>query len=167
VDGEALLRLLVAVGLGAAVGVEREVAGHPAGLRTHVTVALGAALFGVISTLGFGDYSERPGTRAEVARAVTQVAVGVGFLGAGVIVQQGRRVRGLTTAASIWVVAAIGLAAGVGSLQPAAMTTALLLLTLLVLRFPAKWLHGRFGGDGQERPGRAVPPDEEEDPHLD
>ena len=159
-DGEALVRLLVAVGLGAAVGLEREAAGHSAGLRTHITVALGAALYGVIATRGFGDYSDDPGTRAELARAITQVAVGIGFLGAGVIVQQGRRVRGLTTAASIWVVAAIGLAAGTGSLAIAAMTTLLLLVTLLVLRYPSEWLHGWFHRDDQD--GRAG-----DDDHLD
>jgi putative Mg2+ transporter-C (MgtC) family protein len=151
VDTEALVRLLVAVGLAACVGAEREAAGHPAGLRTHVTVSLGAALYGVITTLGFGDFSPIAGSRSEAARAITQVAVGVGFLGAGVIIQQGERVRGLTTAASIWVVAAIGLAAGVGSIQPAIMTTALLLLTLLVLRYPSAWLHGRF----HPKPGKA------------
>ena len=74
-DGEALVRLLVAAALGAAVGAEREAASHPAGLRTHVTVALGSALFGVITTLGFCEFSSEPGTRSEAARAATQVAV--------------------------------------------------------------------------------------------
>jgi putative Mg2+ transporter-C (MgtC) family protein len=132
-------RLVVAALLGAAVGVEREAADQPAGLRTHLTVSLGAALFGVISTLGFTEFDgERSQSllQADVTRVASQVAVGIGFLGAGVVFRQGDTVRNLTTAASIWVTAAIGLAAGVGDPGAAAVCTAALLVALLVFRYP-------------------------------
>jgi putative Mg2+ transporter-C (MgtC) family protein len=132
-------RLIVAALLGAAVGAEREAADQPAGLRTHLTVSLGAALFGVISTLGFTEFDgERANSllQADVTRVASQVAVGIGFLGAGVVFRQGDSVRNLTTAASIWVTAAIGLSAGVGDPGAAAVATAALLVALFLFRWP-------------------------------
>jgi putative Mg2+ transporter-C (MgtC) family protein len=132
-------RLVVAALLGAAVGWEREAADQPAGLRTHLTVSLGAALFGVVSTLGFTEFDgPRADTvlQADVTRVASQVAVGIGFLGAGVIFRQGDSVRNLTTAASLWVTAAIGVAAGVGNPGAAAVCTAALLFALLIFRWP-------------------------------
>src|SRR5687768_17277673 len=120
---EAVLRLLVAILLGAAIGAERETSDQPAGLRTHIAVCLGACLFGVVSTLGFDEFeAERATTnvQVDVTRVASQVVVGIGFLGAGVIFRQRTIVRNLTTAASLWVTSAIGLTAGVGDLGTAA-----------------------------------------------
>jgi putative Mg2+ transporter-C (MgtC) family protein len=99
---EAVLRLVVAVVLGAAVGAEREARDQPAGLRTHIAVCLGAAIFGVVSTLGFDEFqAERARTNinVDVTRVASQVVVGIGFLGAGVIFRQRDVVKNLTTAA--------------------------------------------------------------------
>lgn len=142
---EIIWRILAAVGLGAAVGLEREVAGQPAGLRTNATVALGAALFGVISTLGFDQYVQvRADTNVQidVTRVASQVVVGIGFLGAGLIFRQRGQVRNLTTAASLWVTSAIGLACGVGIVGAAFATTIVLVSTLALLR-PLRALVGR------------------------
>jgi putative Mg2+ transporter-C (MgtC) family protein len=120
-----LVRLLVATILGALVGYEREHKGKPAGVRTHGMVALGAALFTLVSVYGFAGNHD-PG------RVAAQVVTGIGFLGAGAILHLRRSVQGLTTAASLWVTAAIGLAVGVGML---AMSAATAILVFLLLRF--------------------------------
>jgi len=105
---EAILRLLLATALGAGIGYQRERADKPAGIRTHCLIALGAALFTVASIFGFGN-------GVDSSRVAAGVVAGIGFIGAGVIFRtSGDWVAGLTTAASIWVTAAIGLAAGAG-----------------------------------------------------
>jgi putative Mg2+ transporter-C (MgtC) family protein len=134
---EAVLRLVVAVLLGAVIGIERELKDQPAGLRTHIAVCLGAAAFGVVSTLGFTEFEARRDTtnvQVDVTRVASQVVVGIGFLGAGMIFRERTSVRNLTTAASLWVTAAIGLLAGVGDLGTAAAASALLLVVLVALR---------------------------------
>ena len=123
VDFQVSLRLVVALALGALAGYERGRAGKVAGARTHGMVALGAALFAIVSVYGFGGAGE-PG------RVAAQVVSGIGFLGAGAILQGRRSIQGLTTAASLWVTAAIGLAAGVGLLLVAAVCLVLVLLLL-------------------------------------
>ena len=143
IDGDAVVRLLVAVALGAAVGVERELSGQTAGLRTHIAVCVGAALFGVISTLGFLEYEDmRTGVlRADVTRVASNVVVGVGFLGAGMIMKRRNGdVANLTTAASIWTVAAVGLSAGVGDVGTASVAAVLTLGYLVALRPARRWL---------------------------
>ena len=120
-----LIRLLVAVLLGALVGYERERQGKPAGLRTHAMVALGAALFTVVSLYGFSD-------SADTSRLAAMIVSGIGFLGAGAILHERGGVQGLTTAASLWVTAAIGIAVGVGMMLMSLATAA---LVLAVLRF--------------------------------
>jgi putative Mg2+ transporter-C (MgtC) family protein len=137
IDTDALVRLLMAGLLGAAIGAEREAGDQPAGLRTHIAVAVGAALFGIVSTLGFSEFdTERAATNinVEVTRVASNVVVGIGFLGAGVIIRRGASIRNLTTAASLWTVAAIGLACGTGDITTAAAATAVLLLSLVLLR---------------------------------
>ena len=119
-----LWRLVVAVVLGALVGYERERKGKPAGVRTHGMVSLGAALFTLVSTEGFGT--------GDPARVAAQIVSGIGFLGAGAILHARRSVHGLTTAASLWVTAAIGTAVGVGMTL---MSLATALLVFLLLRF--------------------------------
>ena len=134
---EAVLRLVVAVVLGALVGAERETTEQPAGLRTHITVCVGACLFGVVSTLGFEEFQtvrSRTNVQIDVTRVASQVVVGIGFLGAGIIFRQGTVVRNLTTAASLWVTSAVGLTCGVGDLGTAAVATGMVLLTLIALR---------------------------------
>lgn len=142
IDSDALIRLLVAVALGAAVGAERELSGQTAGLRTHIAVCFGAAVFGVVSTLGFHEYEDAKTTvlRADVTRVASNVVVGVGFLGAGMIMRRHGQVANLTTAASIWTVAAVGLAAGVGDLGTAAVAAVLTLGYLVALRPARRWL---------------------------
>jgi putative Mg2+ transporter-C (MgtC) family protein len=125
---EMILRLLLAAALGAIIGYQRERAKKPAGLRTHVLISLGAALFTVVSIYGFGVASDP-------ARVAAGVVVGIGFLGAGAILhREGGIVAGLTTAATIWAVAGIGLAAGAGLYLISAVATALVLTVLLIPR---------------------------------
>jgi putative Mg2+ transporter-C (MgtC) family protein len=149
-DGEAIVRLLAALLLGALVGAEREVADQPAGLRTHILVSVGACLFGVISTLGFDEFFARRETtnvQVDVTRVASQVVVGIGFLGAGLIFRQGGTVKNLTTSASLWATAAVGLAVGVGDIAVAAVTTAILLASLFMMRPLRSWLHRRVARD--------------------
>jgi putative Mg2+ transporter-C (MgtC) family protein len=103
------MRLLIAATLGALIGVEREIHGHPAGMRTHLLVALGSAIFTELSIYGFPASASNP---VDPTRIAAQIVSGIGFLGAGAIIKDGASIRGLTTAASLWATAAIGLAAG-------------------------------------------------------
>ena len=124
------LSLLVAALLTGAIGYEREYHGHAAGLRTHILVGVGSALVMAISIYGFNDgFSDR-----DPARLAAQVVSGIGFLGAGTIIQTGTDIKGLTTATTLWLVMAIGLASGAGRFVIALMTTVLALVTLIVLR---------------------------------
>jgi putative Mg2+ transporter-C (MgtC) family protein len=142
-DVEVVLRIVVAVLLGAAIGLERELTGQMAGLRTHITVALGAALFGLVSAYSFSEFiQERAATnyQVDVTRIASNVVMGIGFLAGGVIIKHGASVRGLTTAASIWVTAAVGLGVGLGSYFMAVAATVALIMTLALLRAPRRWL---------------------------
>ena len=127
---EVLLRLFVAAALGGAIGLEREIRERQAGLRTHLVVSVGAAVFTLVSAYGFANF----GGRVDPTRIAAQIVSGIGFLGAGAIIRQGLSVRGLTTAASLWLVAAIGMAAGAGFWAGAVIATAGALLTLGPLR---------------------------------
>jgi putative Mg2+ transporter-C (MgtC) family protein len=133
---DALLRLTFACLLGGAVGFERELRDREAGIRTHLLVSLGSALFTLVSAYGFHEFLTGGGNivRADPSRIAAQIVTGIGFLGAGAIIREGLSVRGLTTAATLWVVAAIGMACGAGYYWPAAATTALTLLALWPLR---------------------------------
>jgi len=131
---EIAARLLVATVLSGLVGMERERSERAAGLRTHAMVGLGAALFMVLSAFGFQDILGTANVALDPSRMAAQIVSGIGFLGAGMIIFQREMVRGLTTAASIWVVAAIGAASGAGMYLAAAGTTALALLILAALR---------------------------------
>jgi putative Mg2+ transporter-C (MgtC) family protein len=116
-----------------AIGLERETRDQPAGVRTHVLVGMGAAVFTLISAYGFAGF-ERAGAPIDPTRIAAQVVTGVGFLGAGAIIHQGLAVRGLTTAAAVWISAAIGMAAGIGFYSLALAGSALVLIALLVFR---------------------------------
>jgi len=142
-----VIRFLVAVALTGAVGVEREISAQPAGLRTHITLGLGAALFGLLSVHGFDAYVAGRNTnnyQIDVTRVASQVVVGIGFLGAGAILKEGASIRGLTTAASLWASAAIGLACGIGNYFAAVAATVALLLSLVFLRAPRGWVRRRL-----------------------
>jgi len=123
-----ILRFLLAAALGAGIGYQRERAGKVAGLRTHILVSSGAALFTLASIYGFG------GTSVDISRVAAGVVVGVGFIGAGLIVRGSREeeVAGLTTAATIWMTAAIGIAAGAGMYLISVIATAVTLGILLL-----------------------------------
>jgi putative Mg2+ transporter-C (MgtC) family protein len=122
---DVFLRLLLAAALGGAIGLEREYRHKPAGLRTNMLIALGSALFSVMSI----DLGAAAGSPDRIA---AQVVTGIGFLGAGAILRSGENVHGLTTAATIWVNAAIGMAAGLGAYAVASVAAA---ITLVVLAF--------------------------------
>jgi putative Mg2+ transporter-C (MgtC) family protein len=126
-----LLRLSVAAGLGGAIGMERELRERQAGLRTHLVVCVGSALFTLVSAYGFHDF---PASRVDPTRIAAQIVSGIGFLGAGAIIRQGLSVRGLTTAATLWLVAGIGMASGAGFYDAAVITTLGALFTLGPLR---------------------------------
>jgi putative Mg2+ transporter-C (MgtC) family protein len=128
---ELLLRLALAGALGGLIGLERELRDREAGLRTNLLVALGSALFTIVGAYGFGSI------RTDPTRIAAQIVTGIGFLGAGAIIRQGFSVRGLTTAATLWVVAAVGLAAGAGYYSAALIAAALVLLALGPLRIGA------------------------------
>jgi putative Mg2+ transporter-C (MgtC) family protein len=122
-----MLRLLLAAGLGAAIGIEREIRRKPAGLRTNMLIAVGAALFTTVS-VQLGMLSRTPD------RIAAQIVTGIGFLGAGAILRRDQSVHGMTTAATIWVNAAVGMAAGAGEYVMAAVATAITLVVLAVLQ---------------------------------
>jgi putative Mg2+ transporter-C (MgtC) family protein len=124
---EIILRLLLAAVLGAGIGYQRERCNKPAGLRTHILISVGAALFTVVSLFGFSD-------GVDPSRVAAGVVTGIGFIGAGVIFRgmRGDYVVGLTTAASVWVAAAIGLAAGVGMYLIATVVATIAVLVLMI-----------------------------------
>lgn len=135
-----ILSLLCAAFLSGVIGFEREYHGHAAGLRTHLLVAVGSALIMIISIYGFpADYA----SHRDPARLAAQVITGIGFLGAGTIVQTGTDVKGLTTATTIWVVMAIGLACGSGNFVIAALATLLAYVCLVMMRKVEKLLARR------------------------
>jgi len=123
---DAAWRLLLAAGLGAAIGLEREYRNKPAGLRTNILIALGSALFTIVSSL----IGHEPGNTDRIS---AQIVTGIGFLGGGAILRSGNTVYGMTTAATIWVNAAIGVAAGAGHFALATVAAALTLVVLVVL----------------------------------
>lgn len=131
VEWEMAIRLLVSAILGGFIGYEREAHHKSAGLRTHILVSIGSCL---IMILSIKIYTSVQGfTNADPARLAAQVVSGIGFLGAGSIIKDGPTVKGLTTAASLWVVSGVGLAAGSGYYMGAFMTTGLVFLTLAIL----------------------------------
>ena len=134
-EWELLLRLGVAIALGGAIGYERELRDRPAGLRTHLIVALAAATFTVVSlhVVYFQHYANDGVVRIDVGRIASNIVVGIGFLGGGAILHSGKSIKGLTTAASLWLTASVGLAAGGGMFVVAFAVTAASLFALSVL----------------------------------
>jgi putative Mg2+ transporter-C (MgtC) family protein len=150
-----VLRLALALLLGGLLGLERELRGHDAGLRTHLLVCLGSCLFTLVS-ISAGQSMSGPnpsGVEADITRIASQVVVGIGFLGGGAILRHGTSIRGLTTAANLWLTASVGLAAGMGFFFGAAVTVGFALLVLVGLR-PVERLIERI----RERHGIAKDP---------
>ena len=133
------LRILAALAAGLALGMERDLRGHPAGLRTHLLVAVGAAVFTIAGAYGFADLERNVGF--DPARVAAQVASGIGFIGAGAILRDGASVKGLTTAATLWLAASVGVLAGVGDFVLVAVTTVVVLGALVGLPYlrPSRW----------------------------
>jgi len=126
------IRLVAAVVLGGLIGLERELSHHPAGFRTHILVCVGSALIMLLSIYGFSQFVNEPNVRVDPARLAAQVVSGIGFLGAGTIIRKGVTVAGLTTAASLWATAGIGLAVGAGFYSGALVAMFLVLVSLFV-----------------------------------
>ncbi|AJY77793.1 hypothetical protein VN24_16475 [Paenibacillus beijingensis] len=128
------IRLFTAMIGGGLIGLERQWSQHHAGLRTHMLVALGSAIIMLLSIYGFSEFVNEPNVRMDPARLGAQVISGIGFLGAGTIIRNGLSISGLTTAASLWVSAAIGLSAGAGFYFVTALATVLIVTTLFILK---------------------------------
>lgn len=143
---ELVLRLALAAALGGAIGAERELRDREAGFRTHLLVSLGAALFTLVSAYAWTDwrFSTPEGLVFDPTRIAAQIVTGIGFIGAGAIIRQGLSIRGLTTAATLWIVAAIGMAAGAGYYTAAVVTTGLVLVSLWPLRLVAHRVFSRL-----------------------
>jgi len=150
-DLELLARLLLAAVLGGAIGAERELNDQPAGLRTHMLLTIGACLFTLISAYGFGG-----GLGTDPSRIAAQIVTGIGFLGGGAIVRHGLTVKGVTTAASIWATASVGLAIGAGSYVLGIGGAVLVVATLFGLRRADEVLQ-RWGVSREEYLIEAVP----------
>ncbi|HEV8252692.1 MAG TPA: MgtC/SapB family protein [Candidatus Limnocylindria bacterium] len=142
-------RMALGLVLGAVIGLERELHRQPAGFRTHSLVAVGAAIFTIISAYGFA------GSIVDPTRIAAQIVSGIGFIGAGTILQHRGNIRGLTTAASLWSVAAIGMAAGAGMVTIAVVGTVLILVVLALLDRIEEFARRRMG-----LPAESATPDE-------
>jgi putative Mg2+ transporter-C (MgtC) family protein len=127
---EILGRLAIAAGFGAVIGIERELREQAAGLRTHILVCVGSCLFTIVGAVGFAG----PSGSIDPSRVAAQIVTGVGFLGAGAILREGVSVRGLTTAASLWVVAAVGMAVGIGMYWASGVAVFVAIVSLWLLR---------------------------------
>ncbi|KFE69000.1 MgtC/SapB family protein [Hyalangium minutum] len=154
-----IARLALALVLGGLLGLERELRGHAAGLRTHLLVSLGSCLFTLVSvTAGQAVDSAEPSfIRADVTRIASQIVVGIGFLGGGAIFRHGTSVHGLTTAANLWLTASVGLAAGFGFFLGASVTVGFALVVLVGLRPVEHWIERfskrhRIAKDSQREP---------------
>ena len=130
---ELVLRVLFACVLGSIIGLERSRKHKAAGVRTYIIVAIGAAIFTIVSKYGFLSIAAEK-TRVDVSRVAHTIVTGVGFLGAGIIVSKGDKIQGLTTAAGVWVMAAIGIACGTGMYIPALCAAILILITQTIMR---------------------------------
>ena len=153
-EQDAVIRLAIAALMGGAIGLEREQADKPAGLRTYILVSEGAALFMICSLLLGNLVLTTTGDDYDPSRLASTIVQGIGFLAAGVIFASGGRIKGLTTAASIWVTAAIGTAVGAGFYVVAAAATVIALITLRIMAR----IEFRSGRSAPDPPGEAEPP---------
>ncbi|MFC1480481.1 MgtC/SapB family protein [Candidatus Omnitrophota bacterium] len=159
-----LLRILISAFLAGCIGIEREIHGRAAGLRTHILVCVGSTLFMLTSIIVCVNYGHIG--QADPSRIAAGVVTGIGFLGAGAIIRYGASIHGLTTAASIWAVAAVGLAVGAGMYEAAGITTVVILVVLILSRLEERMelkRHGkkliigvRLGGDTSEEDLKSI-----------
>jgi putative Mg2+ transporter-C (MgtC) family protein len=160
-NGTLVVRVLVAAALGGIVGIERELKDQPAGFRTHMLVSMGACLFTLVGAFGFQAFTGGSDThriQADLTRVASQVVVGIGFLGGGTILRHGANIRGLTTAASLWITAAIGLTVAMGFYFLATMTSIIAVFTLAALKPIERLFLDRKVKLEDEPPG-TMPPD--------
>ena len=134
------VRLTLAAALGAVIGIEREVGGRQAGLKTHMLISVAAATFTLIAFEIFAEYASKPGANADPLRIIEAVTAGVAFLAAGTIIRTADRVRGLTTGAGMWAAGAVGVSAGAGYIVLAVMATAVTFAILTAIR----WIERQF-----------------------
>lgn len=139
---EMIFRLVLGAGIGALIGLERELRGRAAGVRTHALVAMGAVLFTIAGAYGFSDIARS--TNVDPARVAAQVATGIGFIGAGAIIKLGASIRGLTTAATLWLTAAVGVAVGAGLWAAAVASAGVVYVILLGGRWVVPAFLGRI-----------------------
>jgi len=130
VQSEIIVQLILAITLGGLIGIEREKSNKPAGIRTHMLVALGACLF-TISSMNLG---------MDAARIAAGIVTGIGFIGAGTIISSGKNIKGITTAASLWTTSAVGLLVGIGEYFISTIATLFILIILLLDFMIKKWL---------------------------
>lgn len=154
---ELIVRIAVAGGITALIGLERELTRHPAGIRTHALVGIGAALFTIAGAYGF-DHTQQSG---DMSRVAAQVVTGIGFLGAGTIIRTSDKVKGLTTAATLWLAAGIGVAAGAGLLLLTVATFGITIIVLLAIRVTSPLMRRAHHHEPQARRifSRRTPPD--------
>ena len=145
--GEHFIRLLFACLCGAAIGLERSIRRKDAGIKTHIILAMGAALFMMVSQFGFGDLSLTPEYRADASRIASNIVTGVSFLCAGVIFVRGASVKGLTTATGIWATAGVGMAAGAGLYVLTIFSTLLIILIQILLAGPSAKIETHYAID--------------------
>lgn len=133
---EILIKISVSLVLGLIIGLEREMTNKTAGLRTHILICLGSTVFTILSLHGFADGVIHDGVRIQndPARIAAQILTGIGFIGGGAVLHHGINVYGLTTAATIWITASLGMAVGVGSYELAVITTLVTFIVLVVIR---------------------------------
>ncbi|CAN5660957.1 hypothetical protein BH09CHL1_BH09CHL1_33860 [soil metagenome] len=148
---DAAIRVVIALFLGALVGLEREWRNKPAGLRTYALVCEGSALFMIGSILLYDEVLKNGGTNADPSRIASTVVQGIGFLAAGVIFTAGSKVHGLTTAAGIWVTAALGLLVGAGFYEVAAVGAVTTLITLSAFRVVERYIPGESSKHDQKK----------------
>jgi len=137
---EMSIRILIALAAGGLIGIERELGNHSAGFRTHILVCVGSTLIALLSIYGFAQFAYETNVRMDPARLAAQVISGIGFLGAGTIMRMGPNISGLTTAASLWIVAAIGLSIGAGFYFGAIVSTGLVIVILFFFNIVEKSL---------------------------
>ena len=145
--GEHFIRLIFACFCGAIIGLERSIRRKDAGIKTHIILAMGAALFMMVSQFGFGDLSLTPEYRADASRIASNIVTGVSFLCAGVIFVRGASVKGLTTATGIWTTAGIGMAAGAGLYVLTIFATILIIIIQLFLAGPSAKIETHYSID--------------------
>lgn len=162
VDRELVIRLFISLFIGIIIGIERELTNKSAGLRTHILVCLGSTVFTILSIYGFprGTMSNGFAMYGDTARVAAQILAGIGFIGGGAVLRHGASVKGLTTAASLWITASLGMAVGTGSYGLAIFTAVLSFAVLVLIRYVERYVLSRFTRRGARIKATVVCPTE-------